>query len=1198
MSLKIDRMQLEIIINNDQARKSLRHLEEETRRLKKELRKVPEGSDEWNKINDRLKSIKQQHDGIIEKLGIEKLTIRELGQRQKELNAIMRNLDPSTKAYRDLEKQLIAIKKRQGELRTQTNQTGLSLNKMANNFNKYFGIVTAGIASLSGLLMAGKKSITMFAEFDDKVTDVMKTTGRTRDEVYAINEELKKIDTRTAQDELLDLAYVAGKLGITAKDEIEGFVRATDQISVALKKDLGGNTEEAVRHLGKLVDLFKVKDEFGIEEGLLKVGSAINDLGMASTANEGYLVEFAKRVAGIAPSANVAIEDVLGLGATLDQLGQTSEVSSTVYTMVMTGMHKKTSEFARVAKMDIKSFTDLLKNDANEAFIRVMEGLQGNNAGMQELVENLGEVGLEGRRSTAVLGVLANNTHILRQQQELASKAFEKGTSITEEYNIKNQSAQAILEKKRKVLNNLAVELGEKLIPILTVSTSAFSYFVKATIAIIEFTTKYIRILAPLVAGITAYGIAVKVAANWERIHTGFMIAKNAVQKTAALLTGLLTGKIKLATTAQQAWNLAQMMNPIGLIVGVLAAAGTALYLYSKRLSAAEKLQKSLNDLNIEANKSIAEQKVEIEQLFRIAKNRNLADEDRIKAIEKINEISPDYLGNIDLENINTDKATKAKERYIDALLKEARVKAAQEKLIEVEKKLIDLRMDGSATELSWHQHLWNQIKAGGNQTLAYAYGVQTQIENYKNENETLLAQQQALLEIIDQGNEMIDQGNEQIINTVVEGETKAAEVIKNKWGQTFEQYKEYLKEREDMLRVLASTRPEQDAPTMTNKEAWGQDVRPAPEASIPDQFENPLEGMKQIYKEQQALLKKQYAEGIKSQQEYNVLSESLKLGHLEQMLAISIETGNKDLELEDQINEIKIQKQQEHLQKRQQINDAIVDSSLESARNVADAIFAINQNSINRQYDAQMSALNKQKEAELSNKNLTAEQKDKIEKKYQEKEAKIKTEAFRKEKNASLVQAAINGALAITKTFAYYGFTPPAWIAAAAQAVATAAQIAVIASQPVPNYAEGNYQDITTKSGSKYRAKVVSQNHPSGLYDKPTYVPGFGLFGETAQPELVFNPRDTQAIMNAPGLVNAINATLGSAVPQYARGNAREIIRESNTTVDPTSIQIMAELRDELRKGIQAKLIASETYYRTHNEGADRLSNFKQKLP
>jgi hypothetical protein len=227
--------------------------------------------------------------------------------------------------------------------------------------------------------------------------------------------------------------------------------------------------------------------------------------------------------------------------------------------------------------------------------------------------------------------------------------------------------------------------------------------------------------------------------------------------------------------------------------------------------------------------------------------------------------------------------------------------------------------------------------------------------------------------------------------------------------------------------------------------------------------------------------------------------------------------------------------------------------------------------------------------EAELAAAGDNEEKKKKIRKKYALAQFAI-----------SASQIVTDTAVSIMKAFADLG--PIAGLIASALLGATGAiQLATAHAEmnKVKSYAKGNYQEVLAEDGKKYRAQVVSPSHRSGLFSNPTFVPGFGLFGETAQPELVFNPRDTAAIMNAPGLVNAINATLGSVVPQYARGNAREIIRESSTTtVDPASIQIMAELRDELRKGIQAKLIASETYYRTHNEGADRLSNFKQKLP
>ena len=308
--------------------------------------------------------------------------------------------------------------------------------------------------------MAGRKAVDEFNKFDDQVADVMKTTGMTKDEVLELDKRLQKINTRTAQDELLGLGRVAGKLGITGVEDVEGFVRAADKINVALSEDLGGDAEQAINEIGKLTDIFKLKDEFGIEQSMLKVGSAINSLGAASTANEGYLVEFTKRMAGVAPAANVSIDQVLGLGATLDQFGQTSEVSSSTISAVLTDMFKSPGEYAAIAGMKIEDFNDLLAKDSNEAFIKFLEGLNGNNDGLGAMANKLEGLGLAGKRSVSVLGVLSSNTQTLREQQALSAAEFEKGTSLQDEFNIKNETAQAKLEKSEKGHGALSPRAG------------------------------------------------------------------------------------------------------------------------------------------------------------------------------------------------------------------------------------------------------------------------------------------------------------------------------------------------------------------------------------------------------------------------------------------------------------------------------------------------------------------------------------------------------------------------------------------------------------------------------------------------------------------------------------------------------------------------------------------------------------------
>ena len=460
MSLKIDRLQLEIIIDNDQARKSLRGLEDEMNKLKQEMRKVPEGSKEWNDMNTRLKTMKQQHDNIIESIGIHGLSLKELAQRQKELNLMMRNMDPRLPEYKKLEQQYREITTRQTELRNGTRQTQSAFSRLADSFNKYQALAMGFVAATAGVVLGLKQMLEGAAKFSDALADVRKTTGLTDVEVKKLSQSLGELNTRSSRQELLELARIGGKLGITGLDNILGFVKAADQINVALSEDLGGNAEEAIAKVGKLVDVFKVGDQYGMEQGLLKVGSAINSLGAASTANEEYLIEFGKRLGGVATQAGISVQDVLGLGAALDQLGQTTEVSSTALSKLVVDMFKDTGKYAEIAGMNVSEFTNLLNTNANEAFLKLLEGLNGNNEGLSVMAQKLDDLGADGSRSVGVLATLAQNTQLVREQQQLSNQEFEKGTSLTQEFNVKNETLGATLDKIGKVLHSMFISSG------------------------------------------------------------------------------------------------------------------------------------------------------------------------------------------------------------------------------------------------------------------------------------------------------------------------------------------------------------------------------------------------------------------------------------------------------------------------------------------------------------------------------------------------------------------------------------------------------------------------------------------------------------------------------------------------------------------------------------------------------------------
>ncbi len=474
-TIRDEDLKLNIIVNGDEGMNELHRLSESTHKLREanaDLRKEKarlraqgkKGTAEYKAINKSIRENnailnenKKKMIALREKIGITALSMNELRNEATRLRIQLNNATPNSKQWNIYAKELQKVEKRMSQLRMKAKGVGSALGRLANGFNKYFGLMTAVIASFYGVYSGINSLVQGNAELSDSFANVAKTTGLSIKEVKALNKAFKGLDTRSSKKDLRDLARIAGKLGIEGKQNILDFVKAGDKINVALKEDLGGNTEEAIRQVGKLVDIFKVKDKFGINQALNKVGSTINALGAASTANEGYIVEFTKRLAGIAPTANIQIQQVMGLAATLDSLGQTSEVSSTVFSQLIPNMFKDVATYAKLAGKSTEDFSKTLSIDANEALIQVFEGLHNNSAGLGTMANKLKELGLEGKRNISVIGVMANNTKLLREQQALANVEFEKGTSLTNEFNIKNETLAAKLEKIGKRLRGMFI---------------------------------------------------------------------------------------------------------------------------------------------------------------------------------------------------------------------------------------------------------------------------------------------------------------------------------------------------------------------------------------------------------------------------------------------------------------------------------------------------------------------------------------------------------------------------------------------------------------------------------------------------------------------------------------------------------------------------------------------------------------------
>jgi TP901 family phage tail tape measure protein len=633
------------------------------------------------RYNQILEASRTRMAEVRQSLRLEDQTRQDLIKTLRRLRREQDQAIPGTEQYRQYEAQIQAVSNRLNELRTQVGSTGGVLQSMTGRIKAFFTSWVGGALALGTVVSGIKKATDEFAAFDDKLSDVMKTTNLSKENVKALNAELEKIQTRTSQDDLLGLARISGKLGYTDINEIKQFVEANNQLVVALNEDLGGNVEETVNVIGKLVDIFKLKDSMTAEQAFLKVGSAINELGMASTANEGYIVEFTKRLSGIAPLTGLTIQQVMGLGATLDQLGQSEEVSSTALSKLFIKMASSAEIYTKYAGMKLTDFKKLLETDFMGAFVRVLEGVKKNSNGINELAATLGDLGEDGGRTIGVIGKLADNTKILTDQIALSNTAMAEGTSLTDEYNVKNENAAAKLEMARKEVDKFWRILGEELFPVITSGNSIIAIFLNILIETIKFIAGNIKAITALALAITTYYTVVMITTKWEAITLALKVSIRAVTLALALAYSLLTGNLGRAAAAQRLLNITMAANPIGAVAAAIVGLTALLVLYSGKLTAVQKAQEAVNKTNSEAKANTESERLRIQELIKTIQDDTRHRSLRLTAINQLRSLMPSVLKDYSDEAIMAGKATEAIENFTKAKLFEAKIKAKQANL-------------------------------------------------------------------------------------------------------------------------------------------------------------------------------------------------------------------------------------------------------------------------------------------------------------------------------------------------------------------------------------------------------------------------------------------------------------------------------------------------------------------------------------
>ena len=567
-------------------------------------------------------------------------------------------------------------------------------------FGTGIGGLTQILSSLDNVTSTLKQVATDLAAMDDVYSDVIKTTGLTREQVEELNEIFKNLDTRTSREQLNNLAYIAGKLGISSKELVQQFVEAADIINVSMGDVLG---DDATLAIGKMVDVYKkstdmLKDK-SLKEQLLSLGSAVNELGKTSTANEQYMVNFTGRLGGVAVQAGLAADQILGFASALDQDMQKVEMSATAFQKLIQKVISKPAEFAKIAGMELGKFKQLIETDMNEALKKVLKGFS-EAGGFDKLLPIFQDLGLDGARAAAAISSMANSLDKVEAAQSIANKAMLEGVSCYNEFSVKNNNMQASLEKARKKFQDTRLELGEKLYPILLKLTKTSTAGIKAISTATSWISKnkgmVLAIIAPLtlyIAKVTLLKTRLLLLTAAEKAGVVIKAAYKTAVYAVAAAQAKLAGNTERAAAAVRKMNASANAVPWVALATAVIAAGTAIYKLATRTTAAQKAMKDFHERT-------AEQKAEADRLFGALRELRKGTDEYNKVQKKIIENYPTILQDQLDEKGNILDIEQAYNKVITAMKRKIALDIQQEQITEVMKKEMD-RLGTSLKHLS-----------------------------------------------------------------------------------------------------------------------------------------------------------------------------------------------------------------------------------------------------------------------------------------------------------------------------------------------------------------------------------------------------------------------------------------------------------------------------------------------------------------
>ena len=682
----------------DTAIAQLKEVKTRIQEIKGEQQQIVHQIDRYDqeiKVASKDMATMERETDLVEKTmrNLTKANMRDLEYSIKIVNEQLREMPRGTREFDRMQEKAKLLRTELERVRFEGAAQQSWLNRTADFFNKIQGAAIAGISAITGLTFTIRKCVNAFADMDQEMENVRKYTGQTSEQVHEMNEEFKRMDTRTAREKLNQLAGDAGRLGIQGKEAIMEFVEGADIINVALGDDLG---EDAVKNIGKLTMSFGTDKDMGLRGAMLATASAVNELSQNSSASANYLVDFTARVAGFGKQIGLTQSQIMGFGAVMDENMLQDEMAATAFGQLLVKMTTDIDTFARITGMKAEEYKKLVTEDINGAVMAVAKSLKGRD--MEDLGKVFDAMNLNGQRAIGVLSTLGQKAEDVAERQKIATEAFEEGTSVLNEYKIQNETVQAQLDKAKKKFNDLSVELGEKLLPIARYTISTGALLVKAISVLITFVGKY---------GVTIAALTVTMATYIAWKEKDVIVSKLQVFWSE-----------KVVVACKKLWA-TLLANPYAAVAAAIAIVIGLMVDYTRKTDGISAGLKRLNAIRDEAKKKVISEKDSIELLIKASKNDKLSLDERLKAIGKLEQQIPGYVTQLDKETGKYKENKKALDDYLKSLQKKYELEGAKEMLADIGKEIAEATVKANKAKTAFE----NAKNAGSGYSYTTSYG-------------------------------------------------------------------------------------------------------------------------------------------------------------------------------------------------------------------------------------------------------------------------------------------------------------------------------------------------------------------------------------------------------------------------------------------------------------------------------------------